>query len=132
MWQSYVDEQMVSDGAKVRVWMNLVPSLLMLVYWKRWKRYFPNYGSWLIIAIGSIASVLLVDFATTAVDRVALYFTPIQVAVLSRLPILTRRRIPSRYMAFGVVLGYAAVLFVWLNYASHAEYWVPYQNSLLS
>ena len=29
-----------------------------------------------------------------------------------------------------IVLGYAAVLFVWLNYAVHAKYWVPYQNTL--
>ncbi len=31
----------------------------------------------------------------------------------------------------GILLGYAAVLFVWLNFATHAFCWVPYQNHLL-
>ena len=29
-----------------------------------------------------------------------------------------------------LLLYLAAVLFVWLNYATHAKYWLPYQNWL--
>ena len=31
---------------------------------------------------------------------------------------------------FAVLLYYAAVLFVWLNFATHARYWVAYRNWL--
>ena len=132
LWEVYVNEQMVSEGARIRVWMNLVPSVILLVYWKSWKESFPNYFFWSWIATGSILAVVFVDLAPTAVDRVALYFIPIQVVVFSRLPFLARGLIAPRAIRTGIVLGYAAVLYVWLNYATHAPYWLPYQNILIS
>jgi len=77
-----------------------------------------------------VLAVALVGFASTAVDRIALYFIPIQVVVFARLPLLLRHRIRPGTVAIGIVLGYAAVLYVWLNYATHARYWLPYQNML--
>lgn len=131
LWQNYVVAQMESSGARIRVFMNLVPSLLFLAYRKRWKElYGNNYWFWLSIAAGSVASIFLVSFASTAVDRVALYFTPIQVTVFSRLPTLMDRQITPRFVTVGVVLTYGVVLFVWLNFATHAQYWLPYRNWL--
>ncbi len=130
LWNAYVEQQMESQGAMIRVFMNLVPSLLLLLYWKQWKARFPNPWFWLVLAMGSIVSVALVDFASTAVDRVALYLTPIQVAVFSRLPFLARKDLSPQTATLGIVLGYAAVLYVWLNYATHSKYWLPYQNIL--
>ncbi len=130
LWTSYVDEQMQSEGARVRVFMNLVPSLCLLIYWKQWKQRFPNPWIWFWMAVCSIVNVGLVDLASTAVDRIALYFTPIQVAVYSRLPYLARNQVSPQTMTLVILLGYAAVLFVWLNYATHALYWLPYQNLL--
>jgi len=130
LWRNYVEEQMKSDGAKIRVIMNLLPSLLLLKYRKVWKRDFDDYRFWFWIAIGSIVSVFLVDFASTAVDRVALYFIPIQLVVFSRLPYLAKKQIKPSVTKVLIVLGYAAVLFVWLNYATHSVYWLPYQNLL--
>lgn len=130
LWNVYVEEQMESQGARIRVFMNLVPSLLLLVYWKQWKARFPNPWFWLAFAVGSVVCVVLVDFASTAVDRVALYLMPIQVAVFSRLPYLARKDLSPQTATLGIVLGYAAVLYVWLNYATHSKYWLPYQNIL--
>lgn len=130
LWRSYVDAQMLSQGAQIRVLMNLVPSLILLAFWKTWRAAFPNYWFWFFIAAGSVIAVALVGFASTAVDRIALYFIPIQVVVFARLPLLLRHRIRPGTVAIGIVLGYAAVLYVWLNYATHARYWLPYQNIL--
>ncbi len=131
LWQEYVDEQMESEGARIRVLMNLVPSLLLLWYAKRWKKLFPAYDIWFWLSIAALASVVLVGFATTAVDRISLYFTPLQIAVFARLPVLARNQLSPQLVRFGIVAGYAAVLFVWLNYATHALYWLPYRNILL-
>lgn len=128
LWEVYVTDQMISQGARIRVWMNFVPSLLLLLYLRSWKKLFPNYWFWFLLAVGSMVGIILVDIASTAVDRVALYFTPIQVAVFSRLPYLTRKQISPQILRFGIVIGYALVLFVWLNYASHAQYWLPYKS----
>lgn len=128
LWKNYVEVQMQSEGAKIRVLMNLVPSLFLLFYWKRWKQSFPNPMLWLWMALASIACFFLVGLASTAVDRMALYLIPIQVAVFSRLPYLARRQVSPGTMTTGIILGYTLVLFVWLNYATHARYWVPYHN----
>ena len=130
LWNTYVEQQMMSEGARIRVFMNTVPSLLLLMYWKRWRVSFPNPMFWLIIAFGSIACIFLVGFASTAVDRMALYFTPIQVAVFARLPYLANRQFTPRAVTLMVISGYALVLFVWLNFAGHAYAWLPYRNIL--
>ncbi len=131
LWELYVDRQMQSEGARIRVMMNLVPSVLLLSYGKKWRKLFPVYDIWFWLSIAALASVALVDFATTAVDRISLYFTPLQIAVFARLPVLARDQFSPQTMRFGILAGYALVLFVWLNYASHATYWLPYQNILL-
>lgn len=126
----YIDRNMQSAGAKIRVIMNLIPSLLFLMYRKKWKKSFNDYTFWFWVAIGSIVTMALVGVASTAVDRMALYFIPIQLAVYARLPYLARNQVSPAIMKVMIVVGYAAVLFVWLNYAAHAYAWVPYSNIL--
>ena len=128
--ESYVDEKIRSEGAKIRAYMGLVPSLILLLYWRKWKDTFPNFLFWFWLSIGSIIGILLVNVASTAVDRMALYFIPLQIAVFSRLPYLAIRNISPGTVELGILAYYAAVLFVWLNFAAHARYWVPYNNLL--
>jgi hypothetical protein len=130
MWNSYVEAKMISQGAQIRVLMNLVPSLILLAYYKSWRKSFPDYWFWFWIAVGSVLAVGLVDIASTAVDRVALYFLPIQLVVFARLPYLLRNGVEPGFVKVGIVTGYAIVLYVWLNYASHAYAWLPYKNYL--
>lgn len=130
LWKNYVEAQMQSEGALVRVLMNVVPGFLLLLNWKQWKITYSNARLWLWMALGAMACLPLVGVASTAVDRIALYLTPLQLVVFSRLPDLWRRRFSPSATSLGVVLGYAAVLFVWLNYATHAQYWLPYRNAL--
>ena len=128
--KTYVDSQMASTGAQIRVAMNLIPSLLLLMYRKEWKRSFNDYTFWFWIAIGSIVAMALVGFASTAVDRMALYFIPIQLAVYGRLPYLARNQISPVMMKVIIVFGYAIVLFVWLNFGTFSGWWQPYRNIL--
>ncbi len=130
LWKNYVEVQMQSQGAMIRVAMNLVPSIIFILYHKAWKLKYNDYTFWYMIAIGSIASVFFVTFASTATDRVALYFTPIQVVVYSRLPYLLQNKISIKTTTALILLYYLLVMYVWLNYASHAHNWLPYQSSL--
>ncbi|MFK5976785.1 MAG: EpsG family protein [Sulfurovum sp.] len=131
LWVNYVEAQMMSDGAKIRVAMNLIPSLLLFKYRNEWKRSYNDYTFWFWIALGSVVNVFLVNFASTAVDRVALYFIPIQLVVFARLPYLARKEIAPSSTKLFIVLGYGLVLFVWLNFATHSKYWLPYQNIIV-
>lgn len=130
LWNAYVEQQMYSQGAFIRVAMNSVAAVFLLKYWKQWKKIYPNALLWLWMAYGAIACIFVVGFATTAVDRLALYLTPLQVVVFSRLPFLASKEYHPDTMTVWILFGYGAVLFVWLNFATHALYWLPYRNIL--
>ena len=72
-----------------------------------------------------LALVLLVTTpSSTAIDRLAIYLLPLQVAVYSRLPILLQSEVASKFIL--VVFG-AATMFVWLNYAGNSQSWRNYR-----
>jgi hypothetical protein len=53
----------------------------------------------------------------------ALYTFPLQLAVLARVPIA----FPQQGARTAVIFYALLVQLVWLNFAGHAEYWVPYR-----
>ena len=72
--------------------------------------------------------LLMVSPSSTAVDRVALYWIPLQLFVLSRLPdALGKKDCKNAVWVYAVVAYSAAVHFVWLFYADTAFAWEPYQ-----
>lgn len=124
----YIESEYQSQGAAIRVVMNAIPALVFLLFRKRLVSDPQERGMWTWLALLAIAFIVLlaVSPSSTAVDRVALYFIPLQLFVLSRLPgLMTRHH--ARASVFIVVLYSALVQFVWLNFAAHAEYWVPYR-----
>jgi hypothetical protein len=127
LWSTYVTQQMESQGAYIRVVMNAIPAAIFLL----WRRQFSLRASdeklWTWIAVFSLIMVPLVSQASTAVDRMSLYFIPIQLFVFSRLPLLSRSLDTQAMITGGIAVYYGAVMFVWLVYATHARYWVPYQ-----
>jgi len=56
-----------------------------------------------------------------------LYALPIQLFVFSYLPDIFKGK-NSSILVFLIICYYALVLFVWLNFANHAQAWVPYDN----
>lgn len=116
-----------SQGAAVRVFMNVVPAIIFL-----WKRYVLAPGVserrlWTWMAILALACVPLLPVSATAVDRVALFFIPLQLFVFGRLSRLSNDIKNRTLIVIAVASYYASVQFVWLNFASHANAWVPYQ-----
>lgn len=128
--EQYLDTKLQSQGAQIRVLMNLVPGLILLFTFKRWRASFEDSWFWFWIAIGTVAAAFTVSLASTATDRVSLYFIPIQIVVFSRLPEFLHQSygLKQNAVSMMIVLEYGLVLFVWLNYAVYAPWWVPYQN----
>jgi hypothetical protein len=126
----YIDAQYQSQGAALRLAMNAVPAVIFL--WLRHRFVMPqddkNFWTWMsLFALGFVV-LLLVSPSSTAVDRVALYWIPLQLYVLSRLPnAMGGRHGDKKWWVRGVVAYSAVVLFVWLFFASHAYAWLPYQ-----
>lgn len=128
LWEQYVvsDYSQASEGGPVRVAMNAAPAALFILANRRIPLSTVERRFWLWVSCVALVCVPLVFIAPTAVDRVALYFTPLQFVVAAQLPGLFVRE--SRVLArTSVLLAYSCVLFVWLNYAANASYWLPYE-----
>lgn len=125
----YIKKNLQSSGAYIRVFMNVIPALIFLYYRKKWKRLWPDgYTLWMLMALGSLGAFVGVWFYSTAVDRVSLYFIPLQITVFSSLPVLLRGKVAPKFTTLIVILYYASVYFVWLGFATWAAFWIPYQN----
>ena len=82
------------------------------------------------MAWGALLFVMLLKLSpsSTAVDRVALYWIPLQLFVLSRLPdALGLPNAANSFWVFVVVVYSAAVLLVWLVFGTFSYAWLPYQ-----
>lgn len=132
---NYITARYNSSGAGIRIAMNLVPASIYLLFWRRFPLDRDQRRLWMIFSAGSFAALLLL-FTTpssTAVDRVSLYLIPLQLFVLSRVPLVFSKGVnASVALKSAVILYSAAVQFVWLNYADNARAWVPYRSYLFS
>ena len=132
LWINYVTNQETatnvqhSYGAFERASMNAVAAALLLLYRRRFVEEFQTRRLWIIFSWLALACLPMVPFASTAVDRMALYLLPLQLFVFSRMPNLTSNKSARTVIVVGIVAYYAAVQFVWLNFALMKEYWVPY------
>lgn len=123
----YVEPNRESDGGLVRVLMNAPAALVLFAFWKKWGRLYDDRWFWSLIAVLAIGSLLLVGKASTAVDRMALYFIPLQLVVYARLPELMRGMVGKNLIIIMLVVYFFIVQFVWLSFGTHAPYWVPYR-----
>ena len=128
---NYLDAEIQSEGALIRLAMNALPAALLL-----WKRHhfavtLPQQRLWFWFALASLTLVGMY-FAipsSTAIDRLGLYLLPVQLMVFAYLPeVLGRKNGKGNGLWVVAVLAYyATVQFVWLNFATHANAWLPYR-----
>lgn len=123
--RNYVSAEYQSQGALVRVVMNLVPAALFLLRSRSFAFSPSEARLWRLLSLAAFGMTVLlfVSASSTVVDRISLYLFPMQLAVLARLP----TAFPGRGIRL-LVIGYAlTVQLVWLLFAVHAEYWLPYR-----
>jgi hypothetical protein len=128
--QTYTDENIQSSGAFIRLAMNALPAVLLLLYHRKFIIMPSEKKLWTVISLISIG--MFITFfptnLTTALDRMALYFIPLQLVAFAYLPdAIGRPGGQNQHIVAGILIYYAAVMFVWLNFASHSYAWIPYQ-----
>jgi hypothetical protein len=126
----YIGDEYESSGAAIRVAMNAVPAVLFLVYRNRFQLTKEQRSFWTWMALSALLLVVALKLSpsSTAVDRVALYWIPLQLFVLSRLPNILGRHNGKNAFWVNILVAYSAtVLFVWLVYGDYSVYWLPYQ-----
>jgi hypothetical protein len=131
MVKHYVLEQYNSDGAGIRLLMNALCSLVLLVRLDQFNFLDGAKTLISILAKGSIFMFLLLFFGIGEVvlDRLSLYLLPIQLIFFAGLSkSLNLHSKQELIVDCLILLLYAIIFYVWLNFATHAPSWLPYNN----
>lgn len=129
--EGYFETEYSSGGALVRLLMGFIPSALLLLRWKEVDSPYRVRMMWLGMALGNVAALvaLAVSPSSTVIDRMALYFAAVQIfvfgEVLRLFGLSQRNLLLARLLAIALS---ACVMLVWLNLATHAGDWVPYET----
>jgi hypothetical protein len=127
MWSSYIVDKMKSDGAIIRLLLNAISATLFLYFGKQFKIKKIEYNLWHVISIISLIILPLGLTSITVVDRLALYFLPLQLVTLSHLPYIFKHNQIRSIVFVGVVGLYGTVQFVWLFFANNSASWIPFK-----
>lgn len=126
----YLEAGYQSEGALIRLLMNALPAAVLLYARDRFSVSLSQQRLWFWFAVIALLllGVYFVSPSSTAVDRMGLYLLPLQLMVFAHLPeVLGRRKGNNDSWVMAVLAYYAAVQFVWLNFATHAYAWIPYR-----
>lgn len=126
---SYVEIVQQSQGAAIRLVMCVIPAALMLLAGQRMRFNENEAIMWRNASLAAIALGVSLLFlpTSTAIDRLAVYILPLQIAVIARLPFVINSYIAAKF----VVVAFAtSVLSVFLFFAANAYAWIPYRNYL--
>ena len=127
----YIERAYSSGGAGIRLIQNLVPSLFFLFRAGKLGLEPRERAIWTSFALASLIcwAAYFVSPSSTAVDRVGLFFSPIQVFAFGYFMRLFDGDFRSRLLLTAIADFYCVVvLYVWLNYATHSQFWVPYRS----
>ncbi|RST30807.1 EpsG family protein [Sphingomonas ginkgonis] len=123
--KNYVNSDYSSQGAAIRVALDVVPASLFLLRSRAFGFGDEERALWRNCSLASFLFVGMLFFLpSTVTDRLALYIIPLQLAVLSRVPGVYTSETTGRVL----VIAYSfAIMAAWLTLASFASLWVPYQ-----
>lgn len=126
----YIEKRMNSAGSSIRIAMNALPAVIFLLFQRKFVLMTPAQLSfWRYIAVIALGFVILlmISPASTAIDRMALYFIPLQLVIWSHVPDSLGYSLQSKKLLnYAVICFSAAVLFTWLFFSRYAVAWVPY------
>ena len=128
--ETYIQAEYQSSGAFIRIFMNALPAGLFLLFRKKFELSETQLKFWTWMALGAILLLIILPFSpsSTAVDRIALYWIPLQIFVLARLPLVLKAYFGSTSIWVAMIALYCTlILFIWIFFADLSWAWIPYQ-----
>jgi hypothetical protein len=127
----YVENPMISEGGTLRGLMNMIPSLVYILFYRYFRIKYKDSWFWLRISLIAfiLSGISILKF--TFADRLLLYFSCIQFVTLTRLENVLKEIEVKSLVFLTIIFVYALSLIIWLLFAVHAPRWLPYQNILL-
>ena len=118
-----------STGGFLRSTINFIPGFFYIIYYKYFSQY-KDHILWLAISFIAIMLPFLTLYSSTAIDRIGIYFSIIQLIFFSRIITLIQQNNFKLVSLILISTLYVAVNYFWLNFAYHVSFWVPYNNVL--
>lgn len=128
---SYITNEYESSGATLRLLMIAIPSVFFIIYRRKFgfTESIENYFSGL--SWSSILLLIILFFYpnnSTAIDRLSLYWIPLQLMILSHLPGIWIAKGGGRWLGtIALIILSLFLLLSWLLFANHAGDWMPYK-----
>jgi len=136
-WNFYESAEniLVSEGGFIRLIMLLIPSLIFLIFRRKFliSKYLQNQAT-----IQSISTIFLFivlikyPLLSTPIDRLSLYLIPLQITILCYLVKIRLFNISPKLMKIFLLTYSSSVFFVWFKFSNHAFLWVPYRTILFN
>ena len=126
----YIDnEYFHSKGALIRIFISLIPSVIIIIFYKRLKEKVDfDLELWLYISLMNVVLFFLAFNFSTFADRLALYLVPVQVVGYSLLiKYLVDNIKLKKLIYFSLAIGYFSLMLLWFVFASHKDFWIPYE-----
>ena len=125
----YITSQyMDSAGAIPRSIINIILSVILLKYLNQMNLDYKLHLLYKNLSITLIFISLFVGFASTAVDRLSLFFFPVQLMLFGQLPMISSKKYIQQFIGVSIIAYSLVLMLVWLFFAHTASHWVPYHN----
>lgn len=120
-----------SSGVEIRLLMILLPCIAFLLLRKDFNLKASVLNFWIGMSLAAFGlMIFLVYFPglSTPVDRVLLYWIPLQIMVYSHLQsFVNLGRHVQRWIFWGTLVYSGAIMLVFLNFSPNSFAWIPYQ-----
>ena len=133
-FERYFESGLSSGGSYFRIGVQLCAAIIFLTNTNFFRRKgeavydFCLYSSYISIML--FISVFLLSGATF-LDRIALYFFPLQIIIFSDIPNIYKLRVNGINLVPIFFLFYGAFfLGLYLSFGNYVEFWLPYQTIL--
>ena len=117
----------ISAGALPRLLITVFSAFLFLFFVRKNISNFIEKNIFTIMALLSIISFPLAAFYSTFVDRVALYFIPLQAYSILKTLSIVQNLNTKKIIYLSVILVYFLVLTIWLIFGNFSKHWLPYK-----
>jgi len=126
----YINQIYLAKGAIFRIVPNALTAAMLLAFRRQFAAPPVELKIWrgfAYLALAIFAAFFFIP-STVILDRLSIYVLPLQFWVWSRLPTaFGHQRQPNIILTLLVIAYSAACLGLWLAFANHSRYWIPYQ-----
>jgi hypothetical protein len=126
----YINAEVSSSGAALRIAMNVFPAAIYLFFRKNFdlNRVEKKVLTYLSYSAFGLLIFLILLPSSTVVDRLALYWIPLQLFVFSYLPdALGKRGKRNKFWVYMIIIYSFSVLTVWFYFGKTSYAWIPYR-----